>query len=84
MSDHYDGFTPTPLDVLVACETLLRAGYTNEALSVMVSTFKNKNELRNALMVGLREMERNEKEGKQTPVESTYPPRARHTGFGDG
>jgi hypothetical protein len=33
-------YTPTHTDVLVACETLLRAGYTPEALSVLASIAK--------------------------------------------
>lgn len=50
MTDHYERAPVTPLDVLVACETLLLAGYTAEAVSILARTVKTKEELRDMLL----------------------------------
>lgn len=36
---------PQPADVLVACETLMRAGFAIEAMSVLMVAVKDKEEL---------------------------------------
>lgn len=41
---------PTPAEVVVAIEVLLRAGFVEQAVDVMCGTFMSRHELRDALM----------------------------------
>jgi hypothetical protein len=49
-----DAWRPEPLEVLVAVETLLVSGFTEEAVCVLTKVFKNKQEMREAMMAGLK------------------------------
>ena len=49
-----DTWEPEPLEVLVAVETLLVSGFTEEAVCVLTKFFKNKQEMREAMMAGLK------------------------------
>lgn len=44
----------TPADVLAAVEVLLRAGYPEQAVSILASAFKDRHELREAMMGGVK------------------------------
>jgi hypothetical protein len=53
--DVYEWKKPEPLEILVAIETLLIAGFTEEAVCVLTKIFKNKQELCEALIKAMEQ-----------------------------